>query len=108
MQSSGNFDRLSPPDFAGTSLLPDHLSFWDARGRANSFAVLSGGLIGAVVGKRVPAHLRHSLTQVFGLCLTGLEAALVVQVKHLAVMVLSLILGSLIGELIRLESGSRL
>ncbi|MFC6645313.1 DUF554 domain-containing protein [Granulicella cerasi] len=71
----------------------------------DSSSVLLGGLVGAALGKRVPERLRTALPMAFGLCSMGLGIALTVGVKHLAAMVLSLILGALIGELIFLEKG---
>lgn len=71
----------------------------------NSSAVILGGAAGAAMGNKVPERIRTQLPMVFGLCSMGLGIALTVQVKHLAAVVLSIILGALIGELIYLEKG---
>jgi uncharacterized membrane protein YqgA involved in biofilm formation len=71
----------------------------------DSSSVLLGGMAGAVLGNRIPERLRTALPMTFGLCSMGLGIALTVQVKHLAAMVLALVLGVLIGELFYLERG---
>jgi uncharacterized membrane protein YqgA involved in biofilm formation len=71
----------------------------------DSSAVLLGGLAGAALGTKISERVRTALPLTFGLCSMGLGIALTVQVKHLAAMVLSLVLGALIGELVFLERG---
>lgn len=71
----------------------------------DSSAVLLGGIAGAALGRRVPERIRTALPLTFGLCSMGLGIALTASVKHLAAMVLSVILGVFIGELICLERG---
>ncbi|MFT4113938.1 DUF554 domain-containing protein [Silvibacterium sp.] len=71
----------------------------------DSASVLFGGAIGAALATRLPERLRTALPLTFGLCSMGLGVALIVQVHHLAAMVLSLILGAGVGELIFLEKG---
>jgi uncharacterized membrane protein YqgA involved in biofilm formation len=71
----------------------------------DSSCVLLGGAAGAALGKHVPERIRTALPLTFGLCSMGLGIALTVQVKHLAAMVLALVLGALAGELVYLEAG---
>ena len=71
----------------------------------DSSAVVLGGIAGAALGNRIPERLRVALPMTFGLCSMGLGIALIAGVKHLAAVVLALILGALIGELIYLEKG---
>jgi len=72
---------------------------------ANGSGVLIGGLIGAFFTKRIPERIRTALPLTFGVASMGLGIAYIVQVKQMPAVVLSLILGSLIGELIYLEKG---
>jgi len=71
----------------------------------NGTGVLIGGLVGAFFAKRIPERLRTALPLTFGVASMGLGIAYIVQVKQIPAVVLSLILGSLIGELIYLEKG---
>lgn len=71
----------------------------------NGSGVLIGGLVGAFFAKRIPERIRTALPLTFGVASMGLGIAYIVQVKQMPAVVLSLILGSLIGELIYLEKG---
>lgn len=71
----------------------------------DSSAVLLGGIAGAALGNRIPARIKTALPLTFGLCSMGLGIALTVSVKHLAAMVLALILGAFLGELTCFEAG---
>ena len=78
---------------------------------ANSAAVTIGGLVGAAIGSSPPERIRTSLPTVFGFssCLIGISLA--AKVVNLAPVILSMILGLLIGELLflstRIENGIR-
>ncbi|MBU9844760.1 DUF554 domain-containing protein [Rahnella ecdela] len=71
----------------------------------NGSAVLIGGGVGAVLGTRLPERLRVSMPLMFGVASMCMGVILVMKVSHMPVMVLSIILGALIGELIYLEKG---
>ncbi|OUP60285.1 hypothetical protein B5F15_03220 [Butyricicoccus pullicaecorum] len=66
---------------------------------ANSVAVAVGGVVGAAIGPSLPERIRTSLPTVFGFssCLIGISLA--AKVVNLAPVILSMILGLLIGEL---------
>lgn len=68
-------------------------------------SVLVGGGIGAALGVHLPKPLRATMTLIFGLCSIGMGALAITKDNSLPVMVLSVILGTLIGELIFLERG---
>ncbi|WP_342754287.1 DUF554 domain-containing protein [Pantoea sp. MBD-2R] len=71
----------------------------------NGSAVFLGGIIGAVLSTRLPERIRLSMPSIFGAASMCMGIVLVVKVVHMPVMVLSVILGSLLGELIYLEKG---
>lgn len=71
----------------------------------NALAVLLGGVLGALLGKRIPKRLRTNLPLTFGAASMGMGVALIVKVHTLPPVVLALLLGSVVGELIRLEKG---
>lgn len=70
---------------------------------ANSSAILAGGVLGVAGSKILPAHLLASLTPVLGLGAMGIGMVNVIKLQSLPVVVLSLILGTLIGEAALLE-----
>ena len=78
---------------------------------ANSVAVAVGGVVGAAISPSLPERIRTSLPTVFGFssCLIGIS--LTAKVVNLAPVILSMILGLLIGELLflstRIENGIR-
>ncbi|MHC1480232.1 DUF554 domain-containing protein [Frateuria aurantia] len=65
--------------------------------------VLLGGIGGAACSNSIPARLKDGLPIVFGLASMAMGCALIVQVKAIAVMVISLLVGVIIGELCCLE-----
>ncbi len=71
----------------------------------NSSSVLVGGLLGAIFGRWIPKRVATTLSIIFGVCSMAMGISYVVQVKTLPAVILSVILGTAIGELIYLESG---
>ncbi len=69
----------------------------------NSCAIALGGLLGALLGKRIPASIRTTLPSVFGLIAGALGIVLIVTVKYLPAVALALILGTVAGELLRID-----
>lgn len=71
----------------------------------NASAVLIGGLIGALLSQRLPERIRVSMTSIFGLASLGIGLLLVIKCANMPVMVLSTLVGALIGEFCHLEKG---
>ncbi|HOQ75395.1 MAG TPA: DUF554 domain-containing protein [Thermoclostridium sp.] len=69
----------------------------------NCLAILFGGLIGTIGRKVVPERLKQKLPVVFAGCALALGITLVIEVKNLAPVVLAIIVGTAIGELLRIE-----
>ena len=71
----------------------------------NGGAVISGSLLGYLVGHKLGNSMRNSLLQGLGLVtiLIGLKMAL--ETKHLLVMLVSVLLGVIIGELLKIDHG---
>ena len=68
----------------------------------NVAAVALGGLIGAGLGNRVPDDIKDKMTMLFGCCAIGMGIPSIVQMQNLPPVILSVLVGSLIGMLIRL------
>jgi uncharacterized protein len=68
-------------------------------------SVLVGGVVGAGLGVHLPKNLRSTMTLIFGLCSICMGVLAITKDASLPVMVLSVIVGTLIGELIFLERG---
>lgn len=71
----------------------------------NALAVLVGGVIGALVGDRLPRRIHEALFGVLGLftVLIGLLGALAT--KNPLILLGSLLIGTLLGEMINIEAG---
>ena len=68
----------------------------------NALAIISGAVIGAVLGGRIPERLRTNLTLIFGLCSMGMVLWDGDETTNMPAMILSLLLGTIIGELLLL------
>jgi len=71
----------------------------------NALAIISGAIIGSVLGGRIPERLRTNLTLIFGLCSMGMGIVMVAKTTNMPAMILSVLLGTIIGELLLLEQG---
>ncbi|MDO3410264.1 DUF554 domain-containing protein [Saccharibacillus sp. CPCC 101409] len=71
----------------------------------NALAVLLGGVLGAMLGGKVPERLRVNLPLTFGAASMGMGVVLIAKVHALPPVILALLLGSAIGELVMLEKG---
>lgn len=70
----------------------------------NGAALLVGSIAGALLGPKLSSNIRTRMPMVFGCASMGLGVAMIVKVKLLAPVMLALVAGSLLGEIIQLES----
>lgn len=68
----------------------------------NSACVLIGGLFGSFFGRLLPAKMRESLYGLFGYC-SIIGIILLQNIKSMPAVTLALILGTIIGEALRIE-----
>ena len=71
----------------------------------NGAALLVGSTAGALIGSKFNPNLSRRMPMVFGCASMGLGIAMIVKVKFMAPVVMALVAGTLLGELIQLESG---
>lgn len=70
----------------------------------NCGGVLIGGIIGSLMKKIIPTKLHESLPIIFGFTAILIGISKVVEVQNMTLVVLSLIIGTIIGELCSLET----
>lgn len=73
----------------------------------NGVAIAAGGMTGMLLGSRLPERLRTTLFQGLALCvmIIGIQGAM--ETKHLILTILSIVMGSVLGEALRLEDRIR-
>jgi len=69
---------------------------------ANVIFIIVAGIIGTLIGKHLPEELKDKLSFVFGLCSFGMGFGSISLMKNMPAVILSLIVGTIIGVLIRL------
>ena len=69
----------------------------------NVLSVLSGGIIGGLVGKKIPQRFKDTLPVIFGFAGITIGVMKIVETKNLTIVIMSLVVGTIIGELIHLE-----
>lgn len=68
------------------------------------FAVLAGGMIGSLIKNKIPARLQAPLTVMFGFCAILIGVVSFIKLHSLPAVILSLILGTLVGEVIDIDT----
>jgi hypothetical protein len=69
----------------------------------NFFAILLGGLIGAVSHRWIPDNIKALLPSIFGGCGLALGITFIVKVVNLPPVILALIIGTIIGQSLNIE-----
>ena len=68
----------------------------------NALSVASGGVIGALFGHKLPEKFNSELTKIFGVCSMGMGVSSIGLMKNMPAVILSVILGTVIGLIIHL------
>ncbi|WP_346206865.1 DUF554 domain-containing protein [Caldifermentibacillus hisashii] len=71
----------------------------------NMLAILIGGFLGAFFQKKIPDRLTKAMPLTFGVAAMTMGVNSIIQIDSLPPVILSLLIGSALGELIRLEKG---
>ena len=70
----------------------------------NVLSVLFGGLVGGLLSRRIPRKIKEALPLIFGFSSMMIGISLIVKLERLPAVMLSLILGTLVGELLDVEA----
>ena len=70
-----------------------------------SLSIVAGGLIGSRLGSRLSEELKEKLNMVFGVCSMSMGISNIVLMQNMPAVVLSIVLGTVIGVLVRLGRG---
>ena len=68
----------------------------------NALSVAAGGVIGALFGHKLPEKFNSELTKIFGVCSMGMGVSSIGLMKNMPAVILSVILGTVIGLIIHL------
>lgn len=68
----------------------------------NAVAIIAGGFLGVLL-PRIPEGIRNTVMQGMGLAVSVLGIMMVIKSQHFLILILSLVLGGIIGGLLRLE-----
>ncbi len=69
----------------------------------NAFTVIIGGLIGTLLRKNFPERFRKIIFDVIGLATLGLGVLMIIKMNNPVIVVISMVIGSLLGEFINIE-----
>ena len=68
-------------------------------------AVVSGGLIGSLLGNKLPENIKTNMNNIFALCSICMGVSAVMLMKNMPAVVLSMLLGTLIGLILHIGTG---
>lgn len=69
----------------------------------DSACIIVGGILGALVKEKIPGRIKQPLNLIFGICAIAIGLISLLKLESLPVVILSLILGTVIGELLDLD-----
>lgn len=68
----------------------------------NTTCILLGGLAGSALKSHLPERVKTEMTAVFGVCAVGIGVLSIVPIRNLSAVVLAMVIGTLVGLLLRL------
>ena len=71
----------------------------------NAVAVLAAGIIGTLLGDRLPERVRQTVMAGIGLTTLLIGAQMALQTQHLLIVLGSIVVGAVIGELLNIDLG---
>lgn len=71
----------------------------------NVAAIIAGGLLGKILGKGLPGNIRSTVMQAIGLGVLLIGVQMALATENITIVIISLVVGGIVGELIKLQSG---
>ena len=71
----------------------------------NALGILGGCVVGLLLGKLIPEHLADAVTKAVALCVLYIGVSGMLADENTLVMILSMVIGTVLGELLRLDDG---
>ncbi|MGA0874548.1 MAG: DUF554 family protein [Ilumatobacteraceae bacterium] len=69
----------------------------------NTLTVLGGGVLGLLIGDKIPERIRVIIVQVIGLTTLAIGLRDVIDTDNIVFPLVGMVLGGIVGELLRLE-----
>lgn len=69
----------------------------------NALSIAVGGVIGALIGHKLPARFNAELTKIFGICSMGMGVSAIGLMKNMPAVIFAVIIGTAIGLVVDLE-----
>lgn len=68
----------------------------------NTISIAAGGIIGAVIGEKIPEDFKEKLNMIFGSCAMGMGISSIVLMENMPAVIFAVILGTVLGLAIHL------
>lgn len=69
----------------------------------NTLTVLGGGMLGLIIGDKIPDRIRVIIVQVIGLTTLAIGLRDVIDTANIVFPLVGMVLGGIVGELLRIE-----
>ncbi len=71
----------------------------------NSVGIISGSILGLLLGRHIPATMKKRLPLMFSIVAISLGVVMIIKVVNLPPVILALMVGTILGELLNIEKG---
>lgn len=68
----------------------------------NTIAIAAGGILGAVIGEKIPGDFKEKLNMIFGACAMGMGISSIVLMENMPAVIFAVILGTVLGLAVHL------
>lgn len=68
----------------------------------NTIAIAAGGILGAVIGEKIPGEFKEKLNMIFGACAMSMGVSSIVLMENMPAVIFAVILGTVLGMAVHL------